>query len=147
MTTTITLLSIGIVIGFVAYGVLAKTFLCNKKVRPNISEKKCLRVGKGKETSVGEEKGKRKKQIEEKKENKKSILKLLEKKDPNPSEMDGQDPNSSLMNWQGKITNNEVEKLLGVSDSTVGRYLDELEEEGKIKQIGKTGHTVYYIKA
>ncbi len=43
-----------------------------------------------------------------------------------------------------KITNNGVEKLCGVSDATATRYLDELEKEGKIRQIGTVGHTVYY---
>ena len=45
-----------------------------------------------------------------------------------------------------KITNNEVEKLLDVSDATAERYLDEFEKEGKLKQIGKTGVSTYYQK-
>lgn len=45
----------------------------------------------------------------------------------------------------GKMTNNDVEKLLGVSDATATRYLDELESEGKVRQIGKTGSGVYYV--
>jgi len=44
------------------------------------------------------------------------------------------------------ITNDEVERLLKVSDSTASRYLEMLEEEGKITQIGKAGRYVYYIK-
>ncbi|MBL4644698.1 MAG: winged helix-turn-helix transcriptional regulator [Candidatus Pacebacteria bacterium] len=44
-----------------------------------------------------------------------------------------------------RITNNEVEKLLSVSDATATRYLDELENQRKIEQIGTTGHAVYYI--
>lgn len=37
-----------------------------------------------------------------------------------------------------------MEKLLHVSDATATRYLDELEKEGKIKQVGTTGkHTRY----
>lgn len=43
-----------------------------------------------------------------------------------------------------KITNNDVEKLLSVSDATATRYLNELEKEQKIKQIGTVGHAVYY---
>lgn len=43
-----------------------------------------------------------------------------------------------------KITNNDVEKLLEVSDATATRYLNELEKEQKIKQIGTVGHAVYY---
>ena len=49
-----------------------------------------------------------------------------------------------LLKEKNKITNNDVEKLLGVSDATATRYLDELEKQGKIKQIGKTGRAVYY---
>jgi predicted HTH transcriptional regulator len=45
-----------------------------------------------------------------------------------------------------KVTNNEVEKMLGVSNATAERYLDELESQGKIRQVGKTGHYTYYEK-
>ena len=45
-----------------------------------------------------------------------------------------------------KITNDEVEKLLHVSDATATRYLSALEKENKIKQVGKTGHGVVYSK-
>src|SRR3989338_5808489 len=47
---------------------------------------------------------------------------------------------------KGKITNDEVEKLLHVSDATATRYLDLLEKEGKIRQEGKTGKYVVYVK-
>ena len=45
-----------------------------------------------------------------------------------------------------KITNDEVEKLLHVSDATATRYLSALEKENKIKQVGKTGTGVVYQK-
>lgn len=45
-----------------------------------------------------------------------------------------------------KIRNDDIEKLLKVSDATATRYLQELENEGKIKQVGKTGKSVYYEK-
>ena len=45
-----------------------------------------------------------------------------------------------------KVTNDEVEKLLHVSDATATRYLGQLEKEGKIKQVGKTGKYTYYEK-
>jgi hypothetical protein len=48
---------------------------------------------------------------------------------------------------KSKITNDEVEKLLHVSDATATRYLSELEKQGKIKQSGKTGHAVSYTKS
>lgn len=47
---------------------------------------------------------------------------------------------------KGKITNDEVEKLLRVSDATATRYLSTLEKEGKIQQVGKTGKSVEYRK-
>ena len=65
-----------------------------------------------------------KERVEEREANKQKILKLLEEK--------------------GDVTNNNVEELLSVSDATATRYLDELEKDGRIKQIGLTGHYVYY---
>ncbi len=47
---------------------------------------------------------------------------------------------------QSKITNDEIEKFLHVSDATATRYLSQLEKEGKIKQSGKTGKSVFYSK-
>ena len=47
---------------------------------------------------------------------------------------------------QTKISNDEVEKFLHVSDATAERYLNILERENKIKQTGKTGHSVFYSK-
>jgi len=47
---------------------------------------------------------------------------------------------------KNKITNDEVEKLLHVSDATATRYLSALEKENKIKQVGKTGTGVVYQK-
>ena len=47
---------------------------------------------------------------------------------------------------KSKITNDEVEKLLHVSDATATRYLSALEKENKIRQVGKTGTGVVYQK-
>ena len=47
---------------------------------------------------------------------------------------------------QTSITNDQVEKLLHVSDATATRYLSELEKRGKLTQRGMTGHAVTYIK-
>jgi len=52
----------------------------------------------------------------------------------------------SLFLKHSKITNDEVEKFLHVSDATATRYLSQLEKEGKIKQSGKTGHSVFYSR-
>jgi hypothetical protein len=52
----------------------------------------------------------------------------------------------TLFAKQTSITNNDVQKLLYVSDATATRYLSILETEGKIKQEGKTGKGVLYTK-
>lgn len=44
-----------------------------------------------------------------------------------------------------KASNNDIENLLGVSDASATRYLHELELEGKVRQIGETGQSVYYV--
>lgn len=45
-----------------------------------------------------------------------------------------------------EVTNDAVRELLGVSDETAWRYLDELEQSGMIIQTGKTGRSVTYQK-
>lgn len=45
-----------------------------------------------------------------------------------------------------KITNDEVQKFLKISDATAERYLDDLEKMGLIQQMGKVGYQVYYKK-
>ena len=52
----------------------------------------------------------------------------------------------TLFLQQSKITNDEVEKFLHVSDATASRYLSQLEKEGRIKQHGKTGAGVSYSR-
>ena len=67
-----------------------------------------------------------KEQAKDKEENKQRILKLLE--------------------TQASLTNNQIEELLGISDATATRYLEELEQEGHVRQIGITGRQVHYKK-
>lgn len=45
-----------------------------------------------------------------------------------------------------KITNSDIVKKLDISKTSTVRYLDELEEEKKVQQVGKAGRNVYYIK-
>lgn len=68
--------------------------------------------------------GKLKAQIRQKEERKKKILALLEKKK--------------------KISNDDVRKHLKVAKRTATKYCNELEKDGKIRQIGKTGRSVFY---
>lgn len=65
-------------------------------------------------------------QAQEKEENKQRILGILETQSP--------------------LTNNHVEQLLDISDATATRYLEELEKEGLVRQVGGTGSGVYYEK-
>ena len=46
---------------------------------------------------------------------------------------------------KGKITNDEVEKLLHISDKTAERYLSQLVKEQKIKTNGKKGKALLYL--
>lgn len=62
----------------------------------------------------GEKKKLLERQAEEKQRNLEGILTLLETQTP--------------------LTNNHIERLLGISDATATRYLDELEKQGKIRQ-------------
>ena len=48
---------------------------------------------------------------------------------------------------EGKLANDDVQKLLEISDATATRYMEELEEEGKVVQVGTTGRYVHYVLA
>lgn len=55
---------------------------------------------------------------------KKAVLKMFEEKE--------------------EVANDEVQEKLGVSDATATRYLEELEKEGMVEQIGDRGRSVKY---
>lgn len=111
---TLLILIFGIIIGYV----IAKSW--GNKNREN-------EMG-GKEMKKEDEKegidGINQKRTEEKNERKERVLEYLREK--------------------GKANNDEIQALLGVSDSSATNYLNELEKEGKIHQIGDTGSGVYY---
>ena len=50
----------------------------------------------------------------------------------------------AMFDDKSELSNAEIRKALGVSSRTAVRYLDELEREGKIEQVGKIGHAVTY---
>jgi Fic family protein len=52
----------------------------------------------------------------------------------------------AIFNPGDEITNDKVEHLLHISDTSAERYLDELEKQGKLTQVGKTGKYVIYKK-
>lgn len=77
------------------------------------------------------------------------IEKIMKKSDNFFSEQEKQKQENlekarNYIKGKEKITNNDIQKLLGVSDATTIRYLDELEKEGLIKQVGKSGPLVHY---
>jgi len=45
---------------------------------------------------------------------------------------------------KGSLANVDFRKEINVSDSSIVNYADELEKEGKIEQMGKTGRSVKY---
>ena len=49
-----------------------------------------------------------------------------------------------LFNKKNRITNDDVEKLLKVSDATATNYLDELEKEDKVIQHGGSKRDTFY---
>jgi len=49
-----------------------------------------------------------------------------------------------VKNAKKGIEREDVEKRLGVSGLTASKYLNELENESKIRQVGKSGPGVYY---
>ncbi|MBI2003680.1 MAG: winged helix-turn-helix domain-containing protein [Parcubacteria group bacterium] len=68
--------------------------------------------------------GKRSRPEEGKEENKKKILKLFESR--------------------SELSNSDIQEAFGFSDRSVVRYMDELEAEGKVEQIGDIGRGVVY---
>jgi len=51
-----------------------------------------------------------------------------------------------LFEGKTEITNDDVQRILAVSDATATNYLNELEQEGYITQIGKEGRGVKYTR-
>lgn len=50
----------------------------------------------------------------------------------------------SFIRGKERITNDEAENFLGVSNATAERYLNELEKEDLLRQVGQIGQGVYY---
>ena len=51
-----------------------------------------------------------------------------------------------LFDSKPHLTNEDVQKLLRVTDRTARRYFDELEKENRVKQVGEVGRGVFYEK-
>lgn len=50
----------------------------------------------------------------------------------------------ALFGTKNELSNSDIRDALGVSATSVVRYMDELEKEGKVEQIGTAGHAVTY---
>jgi predicted HTH transcriptional regulator len=50
-----------------------------------------------------------------------------------------------LAKEKGEITNDDIEKLLHVSDRAASRYLNELVRQGRLKRIGSPSHAKYQL--
>lgn len=74
-------------------------------------------------------------------ERKEKILEMMEKEEEHQKALLG----CNLEESKKGITSNDVEELLDVSGQTACKYLNELEDEGEIEQIGSAGRGVYYI--
>ena len=62
--------------------------------------------------------------VEKKEENKKKIIELFE--------------------GRAGLSNSDIRESFGLSDRSVVRYMDELEKEGKVEQVGDIGRNVVY---
>lgn len=82
--------------------------------------------------------------IRKKKEAEKADPKLIEMKRKQAEE--NRQKILDMLASRQRISNNEVEKALGMSDATAERRLNELEKEGVLKQVGRVGRNVYYEK-
>ena len=49
-----------------------------------------------------------------------------------------------IVRERNSVTNDDIEKALGVSDASATNYLQELEREGEIEQVGERGRFVSY---
>ena len=82
-----------------------------------------------------------------------AIAQLLRKKQPAigkstqaqiTAKQESKDRIIAYLKENREAANNDIEKLLKVSDSSATRYLDELEKEGTIEQVGEKGRFVKY---
>ena len=119
-------LFIGLIVGFVLGWVLKPT-----KQTEKVVEKEALRQSSGQAGFISES-------VEEKQKNLEKAREFIAKKaKENPGEI-------ADASHGARITNDDLQKALGVSDATIVRYLNDLESEGLIKQVGKTGKYTYY---
>lgn len=83
--------------------------------------------------------------LAERTENRKQrILEFIQSETIRQEQIKGCDLEPSIVQ-ENRVDSGDIGKLLGVSGNTARKYLNELEAENKIKQIGDSGRGVYYI--
>lgn len=82
--------------------------------------------------------------IERTENRKQRILEFIRSETIRQEQIKGCDLEPSIIQ-ENKVDSGDIEKLLGVSGNTARKYLNELEAENKIEQIGDSGKGVYYI--
>ena len=50
----------------------------------------------------------------------------------------------AMLTERSEVSNSDIRERFGFSERSVVRYMDELEKEGKVEQIGNTGRGVIY---
>ncbi len=50
----------------------------------------------------------------------------------------------NLLRGKGQLSNHDIRMVLEVSERSIVRYMDELEKEGRVAQVGTTGRGVIY---
>lgn len=84
--------------------------------------------------------------LKNKKENKGEAVLEKHNEEMQARKKEAEDKIMALFVSREKIDNGDVQELLKISQSSATRYLDDLEAEGKIRQVGKTGKYVFYAK-
>ena len=135
-------LIIGGVIGFLIAKAFQKNIPVNKKVFASKSEDELEEMREESREALSERTEKRKEKILELMRNERGKNAELTEKIESDEELEVCD---AVVDRSPGITSDEVEKLLDVSDQTARKYLNELEDENKIEQVGDRGRGVYYI--
>ena len=118
------------ILGLIMGGIVVWVFMQKKNNNEEAENKsKSASAGAGNLAEFNKERA------EKEVENKQKILDSLKRK----SFGTAQDENACVFNA-------DIQKLLNISDATAERYLDELEKEGKLKQVQEVGRGVYYQK-
>jgi len=66
---------------------------------------------------------------------------------PTPKEKEIEDRTQKIITYireKGEVSNDDIQALLGIADSTATKYLQQLEDKALITQVGEQGRHVKY---